>query len=210
MISTAGATPRAGSPKPAFPPRRSRGKSRAAPATCSPAPTPARRRRAQASPSRAASSTWRRRRSATATPSASACSTRCCSSCAPTATRSRTAPIPLLDRLERMAKEVRRDLHKMHAFVRFREVEEPGAGARFVAFFEPDHHIVRHTAGFFVRRFSNMRWSILTPELVDSLGWRNAQRRPRRDPCARRPAAIRSRRCGRPITPPPSTRRGSR
>ena len=30
---------------------------------------------------------------------------------------------PLLDRLERMAKEVRRDLHKMHAFVRFREVE---------------------------------------------------------------------------------------
>ena len=31
---------------------------------------------------------------------------------------------PLLDRLERMAKEVRRDLHKMHAFVRFREVED--------------------------------------------------------------------------------------
>jgi len=76
---------------------------------------------------------------------------------------------PLLDRLERMAKEVRRDLHKMHAFVRFREVEEPGAGPRFVAFFEPDHHIVRHTAGFFVRRFANMRWSILTPEL--SIHW---------------------------------------
>lgn len=73
---------------------------------------------------------------------------------------------PLLDRIERMAKEVRRDLHKMHAFVRFREVEEPGAGRRFVAFFEPDHHIVRHTAGFFVRRFTNMRWSILTPELT--------------------------------------------
>jgi len=76
---------------------------------------------------------------------------------------------PLLDRLERMAKEVRRDLHKMHAFVRFREVDEPDVGARFVAFFEPDHHIVRHTAGFFVRRFSNMRWSILTPEL--SIHW---------------------------------------
>ncbi len=75
---------------------------------------------------------------------------------------------PLLDRLERMAKEVRRDLHKMHAFVRFREVEDD-AGARFVAFFEPDHHIVRHTAGFFVRRFTNMRWSILTPEL--SIHW---------------------------------------
>ncbi|MDQ3144073.1 MAG: UdgX family uracil-DNA binding protein [Pseudomonadota bacterium] len=76
---------------------------------------------------------------------------------------------PLLDRLERMAKEVRRDVHKMHAFVRFREVDESEGGTRFVAFFEPDHHIVRHTAGFFVRRFANMRWSILTPEL--SIHW---------------------------------------
>ena len=75
---------------------------------------------------------------------------------------------PLLDRLERMAKEVRRDVHKMHAFVRFREVEDE-AGPRFVAWFEPDHHIVRATAGFFVRRFANMRWSILTPEL--SIHW---------------------------------------
>ena len=76
---------------------------------------------------------------------------------------------PLLDRLERLAKEVRRDVHKMHAFVRFREVEQPDGTTRFVAFFEPDHHIVRHTAGFFVRRFANMRWSILTPEL--SIHW---------------------------------------
>ncbi len=79
---------------------------------------------------------------------------------------------PLLARLERLAKDVRRDVHKMHAFVRFREVEEPGAGPRFVAFFEPDHHIVRHVAGFFVRRFSSMRWSILTPEL--SIHWDGA------------------------------------
>ena len=70
----------------------------------------------------------------------------------------------LVDRLERIAKEVRRDVHKMHAFVRFREMD-----GRFVAFFEPEHHIVRHTAGFFVRRFTNMRWSILTPEL--SIHW---------------------------------------
>jgi DNA polymerase len=75
---------------------------------------------------------------------------------------------PLVDRLERLAKEVRRDAHKMHAFVRFREVEEP-EGTRFVAFFEPDHHIVRREAGFFVRRFATMRWSILTPEL--SIHW---------------------------------------
>ena len=53
---------------------------------------------------------------------------------------------PLLDRLQRLAKDVRRDVHKMHAFVRFREVD-----GRFIAFFEPEHHIVRHSAGFFVR-----------------------------------------------------------
>jgi DNA polymerase len=72
---------------------------------------------------------------------------------------------PLVQRLERMAKEVRRDAHKMHAFVRFREVAEPDGGTRFVAWFEPDNHIVRREAGFFVRRFASMRWSILTPEL---------------------------------------------
>jgi probable DNA metabolism protein len=71
---------------------------------------------------------------------------------------------PLVRRLQRLAKEVRRDVHKMHAFVRFRELD-----GRFVAFFEPEHHIVRRAAGFFVDRFTNMRWSILTPEL--SLHW---------------------------------------
>ncbi|HVM37873.1 MAG TPA: UdgX family uracil-DNA binding protein [Sphingomicrobium sp.] len=76
---------------------------------------------------------------------------------------------PLLDRIERLAKDVRRDIHKMHAFVRFREVEEPGGAQRFVAFFEPDHHIVRAAAGFFARRFASMHWSILTPEL--SVHW---------------------------------------
>ncbi|CAA9526656.1 MAG: Domain often clustered or fused with uracil-DNA glycosylase / Uracil-DNA glycosylase, putative family 6 [uncultured Sphingosinicella sp.] len=75
---------------------------------------------------------------------------------------------PLVQRLERMAKEVRRDMHKMHAFVRFREVEAEG-GTRYVAWFEPEHHIVRSNAGFFVRRFNSMDWSILTPEL--SVHW---------------------------------------
>ena len=75
---------------------------------------------------------------------------------------------PLVRRLEAMAKEVRRDMHKMRAFVRFREVGT-GEAARFVAWFEPDNHIVRINAGFFVRRFASMRWSILTPEL--SIHW---------------------------------------
>ena len=57
-------------------------------------------------------------------------------------------------------KTVRRDLHKMKAFVRFREVH--GAPDKFVAWFEPDHHIVDLVAPFFVRRFAGMRWAILT------------------------------------------------
>ncbi|MXO91626.1 UdgX family uracil-DNA binding protein [Pontixanthobacter aquaemixtae] len=64
---------------------------------------------------------------------------------------------------EDLSKSVRRDSHKMHAFVRFREVEEDDGGTRYVAWFEPDHHILRANAGFFKRRFANMRWSILTP-----------------------------------------------
>ena len=71
---------------------------------------------------------------------------------------------PLVGRVEALAKEVRRDIHKMHAFVRFREVRAP-EGGRLVAWFEPDHHIVRAAAPFFARRFANMAWSILTPEL---------------------------------------------
>ncbi len=75
---------------------------------------------------------------------------------------------PLVRRLDRIAKDVRRDIHKMRAFLRFREIEEDGT-ARFVAWFEPDHHIVRANAAFFVNRFASMRWSILTPEV--SIHW---------------------------------------
>jgi DNA polymerase len=75
---------------------------------------------------------------------------------------------PLVHRLEGMARAVRRDIHKMHAFLRFREVETE-EGPRFVAWFEPEHHVVRAAAPFFVRRFATMHWSILTPEL--SVHW---------------------------------------
>lgn len=70
---------------------------------------------------------------------------------------------PDIRRLEELDKAVRRDSHKMHAFVRFREVQNEGGGEHYVAWFEPDHHIVRANAGFFMRRFANMNWSILTP-----------------------------------------------
>jgi len=66
-------------------------------------------------------------------------------------------------KLEEMEKAVRRDIHKMRAFVRFRRVEDE-AGERFVAWFEPSHFIVERNAPFFVRRFTGMRWTILTPQ----------------------------------------------
>jgi uracil-DNA glycosylase len=74
---------------------------------------------------------------------------------------------PLVRRIDALAKAVRRDVHKMRAFVRFREID-----GRFVAWFEPEHHIVRTNAGFFVRRFASMTWSILTPAL--SIHWDGA------------------------------------
>ena len=63
-----------------------------------------------------------------------------------------------------MEKAVRRDIHKMRAFVRFRKIGE-GDDERYVAWFEPEHFIVERNAPFFVRRFTGMRWSILTPKL---------------------------------------------
>src|ERR1700710_1627558 len=63
-----------------------------------------------------------------------------------------------------MAKAVRRDEHKMHAFVRFREVGRERE-SHFIAWFEPEHHIVELAAPFFARRFADMAWSILTPDV---------------------------------------------
>lgn len=66
-------------------------------------------------------------------------------------------------RIDELARQVRRDIHKMRAFVRFRVIEEDPQSERYVAWFEPDHHILRSNAAFFVRRFTTMHWSILTP-----------------------------------------------
>jgi DNA polymerase len=66
-------------------------------------------------------------------------------------------------RLHGMTKAIRRDAHKMHAFVRFRCVTTK-AGEHYVAWFEPEHHILEAEAAFFVRRFAQLHWSILTPD----------------------------------------------
>lgn len=76
--------------------------------------------------------------------------------------------------MQHWIKAVRREVHKAHAFVRFRPValaDDPldGRGPLYVAWFEPVHHIVHAAAPFFVKRFANMRWAILTPQC--SLRW---------------------------------------
>ena len=86
-------------------------------------------------------------------------------------------------------KEIKRDRHKMKAFVRFKKVENAiqasrsrelaNAGAAvenpescledthltYVAWHQPSHMILPITMPFFVRRFRSMRFVILTPEM---------------------------------------------
>lgn len=92
-------------------------------------------------------------------------------------------------RLDHMRQEIARDIHHMHAFVRFRRVARESHSRReaersneakreaaertnedwFVAWYRPDHHILRLAAPFFRDRFASMRWAILTPE--ESVSW---------------------------------------
>lgn len=67
---------------------------------------------------------------------------------------------PLVHRIERMRKHVRQDIYKMHAFLRFRR---DGESERFIAWWEPEHDILRPAAQFFVDRFPSFPWKILTP-----------------------------------------------
>ena len=76
--------------------------------------------------------------------------------------------------LVRMVQQVRRDEHKMHAFVRFRRVEDPDGEEHFIAWYQPQHRILALAAPFFAERFAVMRWSILTPD--GSVAWSPADK----------------------------------
>ena len=66
---------------------------------------------------------------------------------------------PDVNVLYRMRKEITHDMHRMKAFVRFRQVDD-----RYVAWHRPDHLIVEKMAPWFAERFGAMKWSILTPD----------------------------------------------
>ncbi len=75
---------------------------------------------------------------------------------------------PAMRTLLEQAKTVRRAIHKMHAFVRFREVAGDGGRRAFMAWFEPDHPVVEAATPFFAKRFGDMNWAILTPAITAS------------------------------------------
>lgn len=62
-----------------------------------------------------------------------------------------------------MEKAVHRDVHKFHAFVRFRRIECEGEEI-FGAWHEPQHFTVERASPFFCRRFGSMKFSIFTPK----------------------------------------------
>ncbi|NVN05807.1 UdgX family uracil-DNA binding protein [Asaia spathodeae] len=84
----------------------------------------------------------------------------------------------------RMTQQIRRDMHKMKAFVRFREATQPDSDGRrhFIAWFEPENYILESVAPFFAERFSDMDWMILTP--IGSILFEKGKLLCDRSPCA--------------------------
>jgi DNA polymerase len=63
-----------------------------------------------------------------------------------------------------MAQSVRRDIHKMKAFVRFRPIADGEAPPLQLAWCAPAHHILEAAAPWFAKRHPQPRWAIFTPE----------------------------------------------
>lgn len=70
---------------------------------------------------------------------------------------------PDVARARQMQKAVNRDVHKFHAFVRFREVPCE-TDEIYAAWYEPHHLTVERATPFFARRFGSMKFSIFTPK----------------------------------------------
>ena len=62
-------------------------------------------------------------------------------------------------------KKIKREVHKIHAFVRFERVEDTStpSGERYVAWMKTDHPCLQLAAPFFMRRFGDRPFTILTP-----------------------------------------------
>lgn len=63
---------------------------------------------------------------------------------------------------------VSRDLHKVRAFVRFKEIKKNDKSI-YMAWHRPDHRVLKFSASFFANRFNGMNWVIYTPD--ESMSW---------------------------------------
>ena len=79
---------------------------------------------------------------------------------------------PDIRTLARMGSAVRRDIHKLHAFVRFRKIEHEGRPL-WVSFYEPDHRVLAAAVPHFVDRLGDDAFLIATPE--GAAHWDGAQ-----------------------------------
>ncbi|EGJ48939.1 TIGR03915 family putative DNA repair protein [Desulfocurvibacter africanus] len=86
---------------------------------------------------------------------------------------------PVMRLAHDMARAVFRDMHRMQGFTRFRQVvqgrgqgdgqndgrsdEQNSLNQVYLAWYEPEHHIMEDVAPFFARRFGQTPWAILTP-----------------------------------------------
>lgn len=62
-----------------------------------------------------------------------------------------------------LVKSVRKDIHKMHAFVRFKKIDIDGTET-YIAWHKPEHLTIELGTPFFARRFGDKPWSIFSPE----------------------------------------------
>lgn len=65
---------------------------------------------------------------------------------------------------------VSRDLHKVKAFVRFKEIKKNDESI-YMAWHRPDHRVLKFSAPFFTDRFNGMNWVIFTED--ESMSWIN-------------------------------------
>ncbi len=73
-----------------------------------------------------------------------------------------------ISRAENLVGSIRKDIHKLHAFVRFKKVIINDEDT-YVAWHKPEHLIIKPGTPFFARRFGDKRWSIFTPD--ESAHW---------------------------------------
>ena len=73
-------------------------------------------------------------------------------------------------------KTVRQAEHKMHAFVRFRRVDDKAdetTPEEYAAWYEPPHYVIALGVDFFVRRLANVKFTIVSPYVT--VAWDRAQ-----------------------------------